>query len=644
MHFVSCTNDLREYLDLATAKNINFSNISTDTRSISKDALFIAIKGPNFDGNKFIDQAFDNGAVAVLTSDTQYKNNTNPACIYVPSVKEALIQIATRICDEFKGKKILITGSNGKTTCTFLLSNSLPNCSSTIGNFNNEIGLPLSVMQADRDSEYLVLEAGAGKPGDIAILSEIVKPHLGLITSISESHTEFLGNLEGVFNEKTSMLKFIQNEGILVMNCHDQMDFESKEFFFDEVHELFFKQCPRYVDYGCIGPHMLFPNEDSYKNEIGRESDNDAVFKSRHSMMGYLNFSSDLSMMEFSYSYDENEINNLIPKQYNLFVQKGYFRWSEKENDFIELSEKELYDLIPNKYKVFPNNSSEQKQEVFSSLLVGYHNMTNIILVARCLRHLAFYENKIEDSSHADLDRYVAKLKSFLLSDQVKSFNRSQHTKWLNGSHLINDSYNANPASLKAAIGILSHASPKKYKRRILLLGDMLELNNPVESHRDISHFILDNFFSQIPEIEKKLWPPTGVDDFHLYEFGTYNLSFGDDRRDTNKKIRKAYEENPDLLNSYTYGRINKKNPPDVLITVGDLAGEIVNGIKESIKDLYNSHYGKPIQEILPNIECYSFCSDKEEDKIKTFLNDFIQKDDIVLLKGSRGMQMERFI
>ena len=80
-------------------------------------------------------------------------------------------------------------------------------------------------------------------------------------------------------------------------------------------------------------------------------------------------------------------------------------------------------------------------------------------------------------------------------------------------------------------------------------------------------------------------------------------------------------------MNSYTYGRINKKNPPDVLITVGDLAGEIVNGIKESIKDLYNSHYGKPIQEILPNIECYSFCSDKEEDKIINEFRNFYFKE-----------------
>ena len=105
-----------------------------------------------------------------------------------------------------------------------------------------------------------------------------------------------------------------------------------------------------------------------------------------------------------------------------------------------------------------------------------------------------------------------------------------------NGSHLINDSYNANPASLKAAIGILSHASPKKYKRRILLLGDMLELNNPVESHRDINELILNNFFSQIPEIEKNFGPPAGIGEFHLYEFG-------DDRHDTNKKIRKAMKK-----------------------------------------------------------------------------------------------------
>ena len=587
MHFVSCTNDLREYLDIAGAKNINFSNISTDTRSISKDALFIAIKGPNFDGNKFIDQALDNGAVAVLTSDTQYKKNTNPACIYVPSVKEALIQIATRICDEFKGKKILITGSNGKTTCTFLLSNSLPNCSSTIGNFNNEIGLPLSVMQADRDSEYLVLEAGAGKPGDIAILSEIVKPHLGLITSISESHTEFLGDIKGVFKEKTSMLKFIQDNGILILSFKKTTELaRCIDALSNELYKLFWDKCPRYVDIISPDQHMLFPNEESYESELGRESfaGDLALFDDLHFMMGYLNYSDDLSMMEFSYNYYEKEIYARPPGE--LF-SSGIAR--------------------------------RAKKEVFSSLLVGYHNMQNIILVARCLRHLAFYENKVDGPPYKEFNHHVNKLESFLVSDQIKSFNRSQHSKWLNGSHLINDSYNANPASVKAAIGVLSHAPPNVFKRRILLLGDMLELDNPAESHGDIGDFILENFFSEVPEIEKRLKKPDYDNEFHFYH------GYPDDM---NVEIRKVYEENPDLLYSYTYGRINRKNTIDVLITFGDLACKIADRFKEFGKD----------------IKCYSFCSDKEEDKLKTFLNDFIQKDDIVLLKGSRGMRMERFI
>ena len=108
MQFISCSNDLRKYLDMPFEDNIEFNAISTDTRSIEKDSLFIAIKGPNFDGNNYIDEAFNKGAIAVLCSDEKYKDNLNKACIYVPSVRNALIQIATNICDEFNGKKILI--------------------------------------------------------------------------------------------------------------------------------------------------------------------------------------------------------------------------------------------------------------------------------------------------------------------------------------------------------------------------------------------------------------------------------------------------------------------------------------------------------------------------------------------------------
>ena len=215
MQFISSTNDIRKYLSLKPEKNIKFTNISIDTRTIKKDSLFIALKGENFNGNKFIPKAFSSGAVAVLCSDKSYKNKNN--IIYVPSVRNALSEISSEIASNFQGKKILITGSNGKTTTTNIISKSLPKCSSTIKNFNNEIGLPISIMSAKKDSKYFVLEAGAAKKGDIEYLSKIVKPDIGIITNIGNSHLEKLINVEGVFKVKSELVKNIRKGGTLIV-------------------------------------------------------------------------------------------------------------------------------------------------------------------------------------------------------------------------------------------------------------------------------------------------------------------------------------------------------------------------------------------------------------------------------------------
>ena len=362
MQFISCSNDLRKYLDMPFEDNIEFNAISTDTRSIEKDSLFIAIDGPNFDGNNYIDEAFNKGAVAVLCSDEKYKDNLNKACIYVPSVRDALIQIATNICDEFNGKKILITGSNGKTTCTFLLSNSLPNCSSTIGNFNNEIGLPLSVMQADRESEYLVLEAGAGKPGDIAILSEVVKPHLGLITSISESHTEFLGDIKGVFNEKTSMFKFIQNGGAFIIGA----EFEEEHPLYSNLISLLkqsrYDEDPNNRDIFVDAPNLDRKLYLSQKEMI--DDFNDGIYHSKRALLR--NLSDDMSMMEFDFTY----------------------LWNQDEYVF----------------------------EYLQSYLIGFQNMKNIILVANCLREL----NNLRNNYSSDSD-FLKNLRPLLCSPKMQS-------------------------------------------------------------------------------------------------------------------------------------------------------------------------------------------------------------------------------
>ena len=215
MKFISNTNDIRKYLGLKSKNNIKFNNISIDTRSIKKDSLFIALKGENFNGNKFIEKAFASGACAVLCSNKAYRKKNN--AIYVPSVREALSMISSKIASDFQGKKILITGSNGKTSTTSILSKSLPKCSSTIRNFNNEIGLPISIMSAKKDSRYIVLEAGAAKKGDIEYLSKLVKPDIGIITNIGNSHLEKLLNVEGVFKVKSELIKNIRKGGTLIV-------------------------------------------------------------------------------------------------------------------------------------------------------------------------------------------------------------------------------------------------------------------------------------------------------------------------------------------------------------------------------------------------------------------------------------------
>ena len=500
MQFISCSNDLRKYLDMPFEDNIEFNAISTDTRSIEKDSLFIAIDGPNFDGNNYIDEAFNKGAVVVLCSDERYKDSLNKACIYVSSVKDALIQIATNICDEFKGKKILVTGSNGKTTCTFLLSNSLPNCSSTIGNFNNEIGLPLSVMQADSESEYLVLEAGAGKPGDIAILSQVVKPHLGLITSIAESHTEFLGDIEGVFKEKTSMLKNIEKDGTFIIGYEfeDEYDYENEDLF-SVLSEKDISIKKINLDIVNLNLAIFRSNEERLK------CSEEFIFLEKP--LCIVKFSDDMSSMSFDYHFDH---------------------WDE--------------------------GFSERG---FSSYLIGLQNIKNIILIARCLDVL----QKGNTS-----DNFIENLRKTLLSAEVKSFSRLKHSIWHSGAHLIDDSYNANPASVKAAIEMLSFASSDMFERRILILGDMLELKDPIKSHVEIGNFIYDK----------------GI---------------------------------------------------DVLITFGDLAEKVAHAVEEIAKE----------RKIVTPFKCLSY-KNEDEDTLRKFLEDFIKKDDIVIIKGSRGMRMERFI
>ena len=217
MKYISNSSDLSIFLDTEIKKNIPIKNISIDTRKIKKDSLFIAIKGKKFNGNDFVKEAFNKGSSIALVDDKKFKLVKDKKIIYVANTIKALKRISKNIIKEYDGSIIAITGSNGKTSTTNIISSILNKTSKTIGNYNNEIGMPLSIMNASPQSKYLILEIGASKTGDIDYLSKIIRPYVGVITNIGNSHLENLKNINGVLKVKSELINNIRKGGFLIV-------------------------------------------------------------------------------------------------------------------------------------------------------------------------------------------------------------------------------------------------------------------------------------------------------------------------------------------------------------------------------------------------------------------------------------------
>ena len=443
MKFIANTSDLNRYLGVDIAGNIPIKSISTDSRSIKKNSLFIAIKGENFDGNDFVEEAITKGALYAIADKKKYDNQKNKKIIYVKNTVKALKKISGNIINEYKGKVIAVTGSNGKTTTTNIISKTLKNNSKTLKNFNNEIGMPLSIMNASSKSKNLVLEIGASKFGDIDYLSKILKPHVGVITNIGHSHLEKLGNINGVFEVKSELIKNIKKNGFLIVPS------DNKE-------------------------HL-----DRWKK-----------------------LRNDINILTFG-------------------IESGADFYASK----INLKENGLSFVI--------RSNLIKKPIQIKTSIEGKHNIKNIL--ASFAVHFCLKE---------DLENFVNILKVNKLNTlrQIKS-------KWINGSVLIDDTYNANPDSTKKSIDLLSNYN----KNTVLILGDMLELGR----------------------YKKQLHKEVGV--------------------------------------------YAKKRGINIILGYGDLTKYAVDG------------FGK---------KAIFF---KDEENLKSYLRENITSKDVILIKGSRGMKMEKF-
>ena len=196
---------------------LNSTGVCTDTRKLQSGNLFFALKGPSFDGNKFVSTALENGAIACVADSDEFSDNSR--VFIVKDALQTLQELATFHRMHHKIPVLALTGSNGKTTTKELISavlNKKYNTLFTQGNLNNHIGVPLTLLRLNHTHEFAVIEMGANHQNEIAALCQIAMPDMGMITNIGKAHLEGFGGIEGVIKGKTEMYDYLKsNNGII---------------------------------------------------------------------------------------------------------------------------------------------------------------------------------------------------------------------------------------------------------------------------------------------------------------------------------------------------------------------------------------------------------------------------------------------
>ena len=204
-----------------------FTGVVFDSRKVKPGCLFAALPGATVDGHAFVRQAFEKGAKGLLVREDRAAAFTGPersALIPVPDVKASLTETARTYRRTLKAKVIGITGSAGKTTvkeftAAFLRQRGLTHA--TDGNYNNDLGLPITILTCPADADFLVVEMGTNHPGEIAHLVGIAQPEAGIITSIGTAHIEFFKTQDGIAEEKGTLFRSLPPEGFAVLGVNN---------------------------------------------------------------------------------------------------------------------------------------------------------------------------------------------------------------------------------------------------------------------------------------------------------------------------------------------------------------------------------------------------------------------------------------
>ncbi len=200
------------------------TDIVTDSRQVTEGCMFAAIRGERVDGHDFIPAAFAAGAACCLVE--RVPADMDGCFIQVADTQRALQQIAGFYRSQFQIPVVGVTGSVGKTTAKEMLASVLEqryHVLKTAGNFNNDLGVPLTIFRLREEHTAAVVELGVSHPGDMARIAEIARPTMALYTNIGDAHLEFLGSREGILAEKASMNRYLPNSGVVFCNGDDPL-------------------------------------------------------------------------------------------------------------------------------------------------------------------------------------------------------------------------------------------------------------------------------------------------------------------------------------------------------------------------------------------------------------------------------------
>lgn len=357
-------------------EDIIFSGCSTDSRTVEKGNLFIALKGEYFDGHEYVSIAEEKGASSLLVE--QEVSHSKPV-LHVKDTRKAMGLLARSWREEMTIPLVAITGSNGKTTVKEMVTGILSEVAevhATSGNLNNDIGVPLTLFGLDTKHQYAVIEMGANHPGEIEWLSAVARPNVAVITQCAPAHLEGFGSLEGVAKAKAEIYSGLQSSGIAIINADDA-----------------------YADF--------------WSESCG--------------LLSQLTFGIDSAHADVRANIIEMST-KVATTQFELICTSGS----------IDI-------CLP---------------------LSGKHNVMNALAACACC---------------LSLDVPLTTIKSGL-ENILPVKGRLQVKAGKQGARIIDDTYNANPASLSAALNVLSNYEGAHY----LVLGDMGELGDTaVQLHKD---------------------------------------------------------------------------------------------------------------------------------------------------------------